>query len=261
LSHTATEEQTLFPACRAAEAAGTAAGDEVLAAHERDHDQTGGCTCGAGRAQPTSTRRTTSFSRARAPHLMRSVPRGAITRRSGRSRADHAVPANAQLFLAWLCKTVGMIDLPVIADPDDALSQLTRARLFALLSELMRPAQTAELATRLGLHPNGVRVHLERLQRQGLVERGRVRPRRGRPPDAWTISPNAQPGGRAPRAYRRGWRGRAHRPADRTRACAQRSAARSPRVADGADRAGLCADDRRSRGRPHNGLPGQLPLP
>ena len=94
-----------------------------------------------------------------------------------------------------------MIDLPVIVDPDDPLSQPTRARLFALLSELRRPAGTAELAERLQLHPNGVRAHLDRLEQQGLVERARVRQRRGRPPDAWTIAPEAQPGGRAPRAY------------------------------------------------------------
>lgn len=94
-----------------------------------------------------------------------------------------------------------MIDLPVIADPEDALSQPTRARLFALLSELKRPAGTVELAERLALHPNGVRVHLEQLAQQGLVERARVRHRRGRPPDAWTIAPGAQPGGRAPNAY------------------------------------------------------------
>jgi predicted ArsR family transcriptional regulator len=96
---------------------------------------------------------------------------------------------------------MAVIDLPVIADPDDALAQRTRARLFAVLSELRRPAGTAELAKRLELHPNGVRLHLERLEQQGLVERARVRQRRGRPPDAWTVAPDAQPGGRAPRAY------------------------------------------------------------
>jgi predicted ArsR family transcriptional regulator len=97
---------------------------------------------------------------------------------------------------------MAVIDLPVIADPDDALAQPTRARLFALLSELKRPAGTAELADRLELHPNGVRLHLERLAQQGLVERARARTPRGRPPDAWTIAPEAQPAGRAPRAYR-----------------------------------------------------------
>lgn len=89
----------------------------------------------------------------------------------------------------------------MIADPEDALSQPTRARLFALLSELKRPAGTAELAERLELHPNGVRLHLERLAQEGLVERARVRIERGRPRDAWTIAAGAQPGGHAPHAY------------------------------------------------------------
>lgn len=94
------------------------------------------------------------------------------------------------------------MDLPALADPDDVLSQPTRARLFVLLSELKRPAGTAELAERLELHPNGIRLHLERLAEAGLIERARVRQARGRPPDAWTIASDAEPGGRAPRAYR-----------------------------------------------------------
>ncbi len=94
-----------------------------------------------------------------------------------------------------------MIDLPPVADPDDALSQPTRARLFALLSELKRPAGTAELSERLRLHPNGVRLHLERLAEQGLVERARARTPRGRPPDAWRIARDARPAGANPRAY------------------------------------------------------------
>lgn len=94
-----------------------------------------------------------------------------------------------------------MIDLPAIADPDDVLSQSTRARLFALLSELKRPAKTAELADRLALHPNGVRLHLERLADAGLIERARSKQGRGRPPDAWTIAVTAAPGGQPPHAY------------------------------------------------------------
>ncbi len=94
-----------------------------------------------------------------------------------------------------------MIDLPAVADPDDVLSQPTRARLFALLSELKRPAKTAELAERLGLHPNGVRLHLERLADAGLIERARPKQARGRPPDAWTIAAGAAPGGEPPHAY------------------------------------------------------------
>lgn len=94
-----------------------------------------------------------------------------------------------------------MIDLPAVAGPHDALSQPTRARLFALLAELRHPATTAELADRLDLHPNGVRTHLERLEQAGLIARDRTQQPRGRPPDTWTIAPDARPAGRAPTAY------------------------------------------------------------
>ncbi|HET6551331.1 MAG TPA: helix-turn-helix domain-containing protein [Solirubrobacter sp.] len=93
------------------------------------------------------------------------------------------------------------VDPPFAIDPDDALAQPTRARLFALLAELKRPAGTAELAERLALHPNGVRLHLERLADDGLVRRGRERRERGRPRDAWTIAPDARPGGARPAGY------------------------------------------------------------
>jgi predicted ArsR family transcriptional regulator len=81
------------------------------------------------------------------------------------------------------------------------LAQPTRARLFALLNELRRPASTEELAEHLGFHPNGVRTHLERLHEAGLVSRERERLARGRPRDAWAISPQAQPGGDPPTGY------------------------------------------------------------
>jgi len=85
---------------------------------------------------------------------------------------------------------------------DDALAHPSRAGLFATLTELRRAAKTAELAERLELHPNGVRIHLERLEEAGLVSRVRVQGARGRPAHAWMVSPDARPGGRAPRAYR-----------------------------------------------------------
>lgn len=93
------------------------------------------------------------------------------------------------------------MDAPFAIAPDDVLAQPTRARLFVLLSELKRPVGTVDLAERLQLHPNGVRVHLERMEDAGLVERARDRQPRGRPRDAWTIAADAQPGGKAPRAY------------------------------------------------------------
>jgi predicted ArsR family transcriptional regulator len=91
------------------------------------------------------------------------------------------------------------MDVP--SRPGDALAQPTRARLFALLADLRRPAPTEELAARLGLHPNGVRTHLERLHEVGLVSRSRERLARGRPRDSWTISADAQPGGDPPTGY------------------------------------------------------------
>jgi predicted ArsR family transcriptional regulator len=105
------------------------------------------------------------------------------------------------IFPFSLCKNRAMVDLPLATSSQDPLSQPTRARLFELLGELARPAVTAELAERLRLHPNGVRAHLERMERDGLVARDRVRQPVGRPRDAWTLAPDARPGGRAPRAY------------------------------------------------------------
>jgi predicted ArsR family transcriptional regulator len=83
----------------------------------------------------------------------------------------------------------------------DALSQPTRAQLFQILSELRRGAGTEELAALTGLHPNGVRAHLEALSTAGLLDRARQRQARGRPRDVWTISPTATPGGEPPTGY------------------------------------------------------------
>jgi predicted ArsR family transcriptional regulator len=91
------------------------------------------------------------------------------------------------------------VDVPVRSG--DPLAQPTRARLFALLCELRRPAATEELAERLELHPNGVRRHLERLQGVGLIVRERDRRPRGRPLDMWLISSKARPSGQPPTAY------------------------------------------------------------
>ncbi len=75
----------------------------------------------------------------------------------------------------------------------DVLAQPTRARLFARLVELQRPAGTDELARELELHPNGVRTHLEQLCDAGLVTRARERRPQGRPRDTWSVSEDAQP--------------------------------------------------------------------
>jgi predicted ArsR family transcriptional regulator len=89
----------------------------------------------------------------------------------------------------------------VTARDDDVLSQPTRRRLFALLGTLGGAASTEDLAARVGMHPNGVRSHLQRLHAAGLVIRRRVGQPRGRPRDEWAISPDARPGGDPPEAY------------------------------------------------------------
>ena len=91
------------------------------------------------------------------------------------------------------------MDLPTRLD--DALAQPTRARLFTMLRDLRRPAGTEELAERVALHPNGVRLHLERLRKAGLLVRERSRQARGRPRDMWLIAPDARPGGELPSGY------------------------------------------------------------
>jgi predicted ArsR family transcriptional regulator len=87
--------------------------------------------------------------------------------------------------------------------PDDVLAQSTRARLFAHLAALGRPAGTDELAAELKLHPSGVRVHLERLRAAGLIARGREPQDIGRPRDSWSIAPDALPSGEPRDAYPR----------------------------------------------------------
>jgi predicted ArsR family transcriptional regulator len=93
------------------------------------------------------------------------------------------------------------MDAPFAIAPDDVLAQPTRARLFGLLGELKRPAGTVELAEHLNLHPNGVRIHLERMERAGLVARARSRQARGRPRATWTRAAAPRPRGRPPPAY------------------------------------------------------------
>jgi predicted ArsR family transcriptional regulator len=93
------------------------------------------------------------------------------------------------------------MDLPLAVTSSDVLAQPTRARLFALMGEIKEPVGTSDLAERLGLHSNGARFHLERMEAAGLVVRTRARQARGRPRDAWAIAPDARPGGEPPSAY------------------------------------------------------------
>lgn len=90
---------------------------------------------------------------------------------------------------------------------EDVLDQPTRARLFARLASLDGPAGTDALAEHVGLHPSGVRVHLELLRRAGLVRRDRLPQPTGRPRHLWSIASETRSGSEPPDAYRllAGW--------------------------------------------------------
>jgi len=89
----------------------------------------------------------------------------------------------------------------------DALAQPTRARVFRRVALHGGPIGTKELAAELGLHPSGVRVHLEQLHQAGLVSRHLIAQARGRPRYGWQVAVDAEPGGQPPDAYRllAGW--------------------------------------------------------
>ena len=79
-------------------------------------------------------------------------------------------------------------------DSRSALAPSTRARLLELLGRLGRPVSTGELGELTGLHPNGVRAHLQAVLSGGLVVRGRERGARGRPRDLWSATRTPAPG-------------------------------------------------------------------
>lgn len=70
-----------------------------------------------------------------------------------------------------------------------------------LICEFDRPSATDELAGLIGLHPNGVRSHLERLERAGLIARANSRAGRGRPRHLWSATSGARAALNQPRAY------------------------------------------------------------
>ena len=103
--------------------------------------------------------------------------------------------------MARISLRTGGTDAP-IPEPADVLSQRTRSKIVRLLSELGRPLATDELAERLHLHPNGIRLHLARLRAAGLVERTTVSTGRGRPRHEWVLAPDSPPQRESVSAYR-----------------------------------------------------------
>jgi predicted ArsR family transcriptional regulator len=67
----------------------------------------------------------------------------------------------------------------------------TPARVIALIRAAETPLGTSEIAELLGLHPNGVRVQLKRLEQAGVVEHEDVRGLVGRPRARWHLTPRA----------------------------------------------------------------------
>ncbi len=78
-------------------------------------------------------------------------------------------------------KTVGTTEAP----------HPTEARLIDLLRSSGEPLDTAMIARRLGLHPNGVRTQLQRLSRAGLVAGEAAHGEVGRPRTLWRVTPQA----------------------------------------------------------------------
>src|ERR671932_2039992 len=83
-----------------------------------------------------------------------------------------------------------------------ALGDNTRYAIYLELARSQSPRSTADIAEILGLHPNTVRPHLERMRDVGLLEvevdsRGSV----GRPQHLYTLAPDAPSLGLEPPAF------------------------------------------------------------
>jgi predicted ArsR family transcriptional regulator len=92
-------------------------------------------------------------------------------------------------------------DARAVDDPGPAPPAGRRGDIVALLRDSPSPLGPAEIAQRLGVHPNTVRFHLGHLVRTGRVERVPVPPiGRGRPKLAFRMRRGMDPAG--PRNYR-----------------------------------------------------------
>lgn len=70
-------------------------------------------------------------------------------------------------------------------------SKPTEARIIEVLRAAAEPLDTATIARRLGLHPNGVRTQLQRLDRSGVVDSETAQGEVGRPRVLWRVTPRA----------------------------------------------------------------------
>ncbi len=83
-----------------------------------------------------------------------------------------------------------------------ALGDATRHAVFVEVSSSPRPLATADVAEALGLHPNTVRPHLERLREVGLLQvTTEARTGVGRPQHLYAAAPDAPSLGLAPSPF------------------------------------------------------------
>jgi predicted ArsR family transcriptional regulator len=83
-----------------------------------------------------------------------------------------------------------------------ALGDNTRYAIYLELVRAPAPLSTADIAESLGLHPNTVRPHLERMREVGLLDvRAEARGGVGRPQNRYALAPDAPSFGLEPPAY------------------------------------------------------------
>jgi predicted ArsR family transcriptional regulator len=83
-----------------------------------------------------------------------------------------------------------------------ALGDNTRYAIYLELARSAAPLSTADIAESLGLHPNTVRPHLERMREVGLLDvRTEVRSQVGRPQHLYSVAPDAPSLGLEPPTY------------------------------------------------------------
>src|SRR5215216_2252012 len=100
-------------------------------------------------------------------------------------------------FTLKICPGGGTVNSAMANRPDEltvlkALGDETRYAMYRELATSTAPLSAPELAERLGLHANTVRLHLDRLREAGLIEaeavhRGTV----GRPQHLYSLAPGA----------------------------------------------------------------------
>src|SRR3954454_22878361 len=83
-----------------------------------------------------------------------------------------------------------------------ALGDNTRYAIYLELARSTRPLATADIAETLGLHPNTVRPHLERMREVGLLDVAtEARSGVGRPQHLYSLAPDAPSLGLEPPAF------------------------------------------------------------